>query len=74
MPLNEAAALSCVMESAVPALTAAGVAQVMVGVALLTLSSTLPVVVVKPVPSAGVKVTVRLWPAPALSSAPAAGV
>src|SRR5438045_9593019 len=53
---------------------AAGVAQVIVGVALLTVIDTLAPTLVKFAVSAGVKATERVCPAPALRMVPLAGL
>ena len=72
LPAVLAVASSCVALSAVPLVIAAGVGQLIVGVALLTVSATLPVAVLKSVVSVGVNVTDSVWlPAPRV--VPAAG-
>jgi hypothetical protein len=67
-----AVASSCAALSAVPLVIAAGAGQLIVGVALLTVSVTLPVAELKLVVLLGVNVTDKVW-LPAPSVVPAAG-
>ena len=71
-PATDAVAFSWVALSAVPLVIAAGVGQLIVGVALFTVSVTLPVAELKLVVLLGVNVTDSVW-LPAPSVVPAAG-
>src|SRR5947209_6018823 len=73
LPGTEAVAFSWVAESAVPYVIAEGGAHVTTGVALLTVSCTVLLTVVKLVVSVGVKVTERVS-VPAAGTLPSAGV
>ncbi len=72
LPAVLAVASSCVPLSAVPLVIADGVGQLIVGVALFTVSVTLPVAELKLVVLLGVNVTDSVW-LPAPSVVPAAG-
>ena len=74
MPFSDAVALSCGSLRAVPYGMPAGLAQVIVGVAWLTLICTVVVAFVKSTVSDGVNVTLNVSPVPTLSTAFAAGL